>query len=164
MGFWHTVSMKISTLSLLFLFAMGGTAAAQCAPDHGDVNGDGLINLLDMSCATQLLLAEVLDQEEPPVSCAPGGLASLDQNCDGEGNLVDVAIIVHVALEQTLPVEVDATGDGCPNACDSSPTQVGAALPLWSLPDQQPLSPLFGVNHGPKDGTGVRVIALLDGG
>ena len=148
---------------LLFCFTPG-TALGQCANNGGDITGDGTIDLLDAMCATQLLLADLLDETEPNLPCAAEGLPSLDQNCDGNRNLIDVSVVIHTALGASMPVEVDATGNGCPNACDADPIQVGASLPLWTLPDAQPESPLFGQTHGPKDAPGVRVIALLDGG
>ena len=156
--------MKLFLQILLVLFFTSETVLAQCTNNSGDITGDGTTNLLDAMCASQLLLADLLDESEPDIPCATGGLPSLDQNCDGKRDLVDVAVVIHSALNASLPVEVDATGNGCPNACDIDPVQIGASLPLWSLPDEQPESALYGQTYGPKDASGVRVIALLDGG
>ena len=150
-----------SLASALLLTPAGGFA--QCAVSHGDLTGDGAVDVLDTNCMGLWLLGEWQNASAP--SClAEQGESLLDLNCDGAVNLVDGAIIQAMSVGAPLPVQVDATGNDCPTTCDTNPTLPGSPLPLWQLEDQQPASPTFGTITGPLDGTGVKVIALLDGG
>ena len=136
---------------------------AQCLSDHGDLTGDGVVDVLDTTCMNLWLLGEW--QNTPAPACVSGeAQESLDLNCDGSVNLLDGAILETLASQTTMPVQVDGTGNGCPSTCDADPTLPGSPLPLWELEDMQPESLSFGSIVGPKDGTGVQVIALLDGG
>lgn len=155
--------MKNLLILSLALILFQPRAYAQCADDHGDMNGDGALNVFDTLCVANLVLGTLLG--DPGLAeCANGGSASGDLNCDGFVNIADSAIAVANALEATLPIQVDATSNGCPTACDGPPLEIGALLPQWELEDHQPASPLYEQVYGPKDMPGVRVIALLDGG
>ena len=147
---------------MIGLMLIPGFSKADCIPSTKDINQDGVVDVLDAVCSMESLLARMFDEEAPLPACA--AIPNLDTDCNGITDLVDAAIIISAIVGEPLPIQVDATGNQCPDACDASPITPGAFLPQWELEDLQPDSETFGMLTGPKAGPGVRVIILLDGG
>lgn len=88
-------------------------ATAGCP--SGDVNGDGVSNVLDVQCLLLLVLNSLGDGAA--LECILNSAAG-DLNCNGEVNVTDIQLAIFVALGQPLPAEVDVDGDQCVDLCE----------------------------------------------
>jgi hypothetical protein len=89
-------------------------ACPACGCPMGDVNGDGLQNVVDVQCLTLVALWGLSGQGDAP-GCLVGPLSEADLDCDGTANVIDVQVAILRALD--LPVAGDPGGDGCIDAC-----------------------------------------------
>lgn len=106
--------------------AMGGGAGrvhAQCLDTPGDVNQDNVVTVIDVRCSLLGSLYTAAGFIGPVPGCysTSGGLDWLelgDLNCDGTINVADVQLAVLYALALSMPAEIDADGNQCPDNCD----------------------------------------------
>ncbi len=109
----------VQILALVALLAARATPAeAICTNPPGDLNGDGVVVVVDVQCAVLASLWNLAGQATPPPACiANGEWIRADLNCDGSPDVVDVLLDVNYALKMDLPPDVDANADGCPDTC-----------------------------------------------
>lgn len=96
-----------------------GSASAQCLEPPGDVNNDGVTNVLDLQCLIYVSLYETGAggvTELPACLQAPPQAA--DINCDSNTDVSDVLNVVYYAVGLPLSSAVDGDGDQCPDACE----------------------------------------------
>ena len=144
---------------LAALLLWGAPTRAQCPTPFAELNGDGLVNVVDAQCgivaALDATVGEVPD-------CLGGDPAAADVNCDGAVNVNDVQLVITAALSLPLAHSVDANGNTCPDACELLPTDPGAQAPSWQLEDFQPKSVGYQDTYGMEAFEGkVTVVALL---
>ena len=58
-------------------------------------------------------------------ACVGTSVLDADPNCDGAHNVTDILLLINYALGFPLSTAIDADGDGCPDACDALPCQLG---------------------------------------
>lgn len=125
----------VAALSSLVL--CGSAAAAPCGPTWGDLTFDGAVNAVDVQCEI-IVVYHAMGAGEMP-DCMAADMYEADMNCNAampadveigpdftptlQGmtgiNVTDIAYVIAAALDEPIPLEVDADADGCPDACDS---------------------------------------------
>ncbi len=93
-------------------------AAVPCALPFGDLDGSGTTTVVDVQCGILVVLWTLADQQGPPPTCASGGPMSADVSCDAHIDVTDVQMLVSAALDLPWSADVDADGNGCPDACE----------------------------------------------
>ena len=94
-------------------------ATPLCESVRGDINLDGVANLLDIQCHALLTATTIAGHEVAAPQCGHTGQSEVDQNCDGHLNVLDVLLTVQAALQQPWGSHVDGDSDGCADACES---------------------------------------------
>lgn len=87
---------------------------------YGDLNGDGLVNVVDVQC---LILTLRWPQEPDKALGGPDCLTSYtsaDLNCDGLVTDLDYPFIVDLSLGKALPLEVDSDANSIHDSCDNA--------------------------------------------
>jgi hypothetical protein len=98
-------------------------ARSECLDPPGDVNGNGIANIVDVQCAllTNLwVLAGSTPGAEPGCLGGQDPILIGDANCDSTVDVSDITIFIKTALGTTLGV-IDSDGDFCPDACEAPP-------------------------------------------
>ena len=108
----------------VFLVGFILVASAAFAGPPGDVNDDGILNVVDLQCVVLASLS--MDPAQPPECAAWPGAGDL--NCDEGTNVVDIQLIVRMSLAKLhglpgIPVGKDYDHDNIHNACDGCPHQ-----------------------------------------
>ncbi len=112
------------------LFGPEQARAIELTPP-GDVNGDGIANIVDAQCAILAVFWELDGMTGPVPACIPGGeYARADANCNGSIDIVDIQTIIFQVLGAPLDASVDADSNGVVDACqDSEPPVVTITSP-----------------------------------
>lgn len=82
----------------------------------GDLNGDGVVSVVDVQC--EILVKQWMEKnsDDPLPSCAKA-LPVSDINCDFVVDIEDVMLRIDLALGKGLPTELDTNGDNIVDAC-----------------------------------------------
>lgn len=92
----------------------------KCWDLPGDVNGDGVLSVVDTQCAILLALWDSGSKQQAVPSCAAGGdPARGDMDCDGVPLVTDILFVINYVLKAPLNAELDPDGDGCPIGCEA---------------------------------------------
>ena len=107
--------------ALLCLGCLIHPAAASADPGkHGDVNGDGGVDITDVMCTILVSLWELGDYEGDAPDCVDGPYSMADLDCSLSTSVIDVLLSIQGALEIPLGEEIDPDQNGCPNQCEAS--------------------------------------------
>lgn len=102
----------------------------------GDVNASGARNVADALCAVLTTVAVTASQPLSSVACLSGagsGLATdIDVTCDGEIDLLDAVVVIHLALGAGVPLTLLPDAQGCPAACASCAQANGSSCLISS--------------------------------
>ena len=84
---------------------------------YADANGDGAINVVDVTCVRLAVLAEMSDASEAPDCLTHIDAGDLD--CDGFYSIVDYQLVLQKALSDgPLNSAIDADENGVHDACE----------------------------------------------
>lgn len=97
---------------------LGGTASAQCLTPQGDINDDGVTNVLDLQCLIFASLCELDESCSEFPACVVAPAQATDANCDSSTDVSDVLLLVNYAVGLDIDEAIDADGDQCPDACE----------------------------------------------
>lgn len=86
--------------------------AATCGVGYGDVNGDEVVDITDVTCAAQVVLASFFPGAALP-ECLSGNIGVADLDGDEYVSVTDVHAIISLVLASAFPFEVDANQNGC---------------------------------------------------
>jgi sugar lactone lactonase YvrE len=94
-------------------------ASAACPDLPGDVDTNGVLDVVDVQCAILGALWWIGGEGAAPACLGGGGcpLDAADINCDGTVDVSDVQLDVSFALAVPVADVLDANGDGCVDAC-----------------------------------------------
>ncbi len=120
LGGFSSRSAATAVLFGVLMTTMASPARAECRDPLGDVNANGVGDVVDVQCAVLLSLWELAGAAPADVPACAGGdpVAAGDANCDGLVDVVDVTILINYVLNKPLSTTLDGDQDGCPNACD----------------------------------------------
>lgn len=97
---------------------LAGPGLASCFEPFGDVSGDNVVSIVDVQCEL-LTVLEVLGSSVPVLPDCFGALpVAADLDCADGPTVGDVVLLINRVLEVPPPAEIDANGDGCPDACE----------------------------------------------
>ena len=121
---WSTFPIALASFVLALAPAR---ARASCAPVPGDLDGSGLMNVVDVQCGILSVLWSMGGLGLSPACLAGSDVKLADVSCDGATNVVDVQMLILLALDLPLISQLDADADGCVDAC-----QVVRLDPRWA--------------------------------
>ena len=107
---------KFTGILLVLLASSEVNAIGSCTSPFGNVNGDQLVNVVDVQC---LILATVAQLDGDPFNdtplCLDESAASADLNCDGSMNLTDVLVGAQLAVGVSLSPFLEMAAFSWPN-------------------------------------------------
>lgn len=108
--------LRLVPLVAALLVAAPRQAASAVLVPPGNINDDGLTNVVDVQCMILLVLAKAGGQPTP--ACLKVPPLDADINCDGVHNVIDVQALILLALKEPFSKALDNDGDGTVDACD----------------------------------------------
>ena len=97
---------------------MGSGASAQCLAVAGDVDQSGVADVVDVQCEIVVVLGKLVGLETYP-ECLVVDPIYADFNCDGEINVTDIQLSLHLALFGLFPT-IDVNGNNCADSCEDA--------------------------------------------
>ncbi len=106
--------------AVYFSFPVG--AFAECLDPPGDLNGNGVSDVVDVQCSI-LTALNVLNNgpASPMPPCLNGALSTADLDCGNGVNVADVLLTIQYSLGVNLSIAIDADLNGCPDLCEEDP-------------------------------------------
>lgn len=118
-----------SALVVVGLLAAAPALASSCPDPLGDVNGNGVRNVVDLQCSIVTSLFQLMAMPgDPPPSCLGGAVSNADVDCTGAVNISDAQLIATLILGDSISAAIDGDANGCPDACETAPEQSADAI------------------------------------
>lgn len=105
------LGLAAAALTVLAALSLPASAGAFCLDTPGDVDGNGVLNIIDVQCTQLVTLWSLTGGVDPLPECLPDGDPfRADLNCDEQTNVVDITIGIQYALGALNPSpDFDAT-------------------------------------------------------
>ncbi|NUN16043.1 MAG: hypothetical protein HUU55_20645, partial [Myxococcales bacterium] len=121
---WFPMSL---TASLLIVLSSGPTYAQNlCGSPHGDLTGNGAVDVADIQCEILGNLWSLDTDAAPQPSCLVVTVPGFDIDCTGDINVTDTVLLIQIGLKAPLDTAIDSDNDMCPNVCEQPPCKPSA--------------------------------------
>jgi hypothetical protein len=113
---------------------MAGAVSAECPFTPGDVNLDGVANIVDVQCVGVTALWSLAGSGSSAPGCLTAGTGGADIDCSGGISVSDMQLAVLHAIGAGLPLALDTDRDLCANACEPKAGVTLRLLSPWGTP------------------------------